>query len=131
MSVEVPAHLTPRQDPTFTQEQLSQYFEHISFPNTDLSRPPSLEYLTEIQKYQLATVPFENLTLHYSVHHRLSLDPHDLFAKVVGRRMGGYCMEANAFFGAILSSLGFQLFNAGGRVSDATTGRPGNRFMGW
>jgi arylamine N-acetyltransferase len=110
--------------PMFTPEQLSQYFAHISF-TFNLPASHSLVYLSELQKYHLATVPFENLTLHYSKHHLLSLDPQDLFRKVVGRRMGGYCMEINAFFGIVLRSLGFTVFSTGGRV------KPDKEYLGW
>ena len=84
----------------FNPNQLSQYLKHISFP-PDIPTSYTLAYLSELQKYHLATVPFENLTLHYSKYHLLSLDPQDLFKKVVSRRMGGYCMENNAFFGTV------------------------------
>jgi arylamine N-acetyltransferase len=108
----------------FTPEQLSEYFKHISF-TFGLPASHSLVYLSELQKYHLATVPFENLTLHYSKHHLLSLDPQDLFKKVVGRRRGGYCMEINAFFGNVLRSLGFTVFSTGGRV------KPDQEYLGW
>ncbi|KAI9780034.1 MAG: N-terminal acetyltransferase [Geoglossum umbratile] len=72
----------------YSSEQLSRYFQHIGLPPTS-SEPGSLEYLTELTKLQLATVPFENLSLHYSKHRLLSLDTNDLFDKVVGRGRGG------------------------------------------
>jgi arylamine N-acetyltransferase len=114
----------------YSSEQLSRYFQHIGLPSPS-AKPGSLEYLTELVKLQLATVPFENLSLHYSKHRLLSLDTNDLFDKVVGRGRGGYCMENNTFFGAVLRSLGFKLINAGARVSHATAGRPGGGYMGW
>jgi len=40
-------------------------------------------------------------------------------------------MENNTFFGIVLRSLGYTLFNAGGRVSDATDGRSGGGYMGF
>lgn len=113
----------------FSAEQVTQYLAHISFPH--VSHPPgSLGYLTELQKRHMAKVPFESLSLHYSKFHLLSLDQQDLFQKVVVRGMGGYCMEVNTFFGAMLRSLGFTLFNTGGRVSNVTGGRPGPGYMG-
>lgn len=114
----------------YTQEEIDQYFDHVSF-STPIPAEPSLEYLTRLQKRQLAKVPFESLTLHYSKHHLLSLVPDDLYKKIVVRGMGGYCMENNTFFGVVLRTLGFTLINAGGRISNATAGRPGNGFMGW
>lgn len=114
-----------------TSTQLSKYLEHISFPNDILPKVGSLEYLTSLQKYHLAKVPFESLSLHYSKHHLLSLEPEDLYQKIVVRGMGGYCMENNTFFGIVLRTLGYKLINTGARVSDATEGRPGGGFMGW
>jgi arylamine N-acetyltransferase len=76
-------------------------------------------------------VPFENLSLHYSQTHLLSLDPEDLFVKIVDRKRGGYCMENNAFFGAVLRSLGYDLINAGARIADAVVGKTGDGFEGW
>ncbi len=116
--------------PMYTPEQISQYLAHISFPS-DIPASTTLAYLTELQKYHLAAVPFENPTLHYSRYRQLSLDPQDLFNKIVGRRMGGYCMENNVFFATVLRSLGFTLFSTGGRVSFATAGIPGGAYMGW
>ena len=113
----------------FSQGQISRYFEHISFENARHASG-SLQYLQELQKRHLAKVPFESLSLHYSRHRLLSLDPQDLFQKIVVRGMGGYCMENNGFFGVVLRTLGFTIFNAGGRVSDATGGRPGPGYMG-
>jgi arylamine N-acetyltransferase len=116
---------------TFTEDQLRRYFDHIALPQEKRTSAPTLDFLTELVRRQLATVPFESLTLHYSQHHLLSLEPNDLFKKVVSRNMGGYCMENNTFFGIVLRSIGFKLINAGARVSDATAGRPGGGYMGW
>jgi arylamine N-acetyltransferase len=114
----------------YTSDQLARYLKHVDFPSVECPKL-SLEWLAELQKRQIAKVPFESLSLHYSKHRLLSLDPEDLYQKVVGRGRGGYCMENNTFFGAILRSFGYTLFNAGARVSDATGGRPGGGYMGW
>ncbi len=79
----------------------------------------------------LVAVPFENLWLHYSQSHSLSLDLDVLYDKVVDRTMGGYCTEVNSFFAAILRGLGYTLIHGGGRVSDATAGQPGGGFQAW
>lgn len=116
---------------TFTPDQISRYLKHIGWDANFQAPIGTLAYLQELQKRQLARVPFEDLSLHYSPTHLLSLDPNDLFNKMVGRNMGGYCMENNTFFGAVLRTLGFSVINAGGRVSHATAGRPGPGYMGW
>lgn len=106
----------------YTEVQLDQYFRHIGFSNNDDRN--TLARLAELQKRHLARVPFENITLHYSKHRRLSLDPDDLFQKIVHDSRGGYCMEVNTFFAAVLRSLGYTLISAGGRVRapDGLTG---------
>ncbi|KAM7185600.1 hypothetical protein V8F20_011734 [Naviculisporaceae sp. PSN 640] len=116
---------------TYSKEQIARYLQHIRWDESTKIEQGTLAHLTELVKRQLATVPFEDISLHYSPTHRLSLKPQDLFNKVVGRNMGGYCMENNTFFGTVLRSLGFSVVNAGARVSEATGGRPGGRFMGW
>ncbi|KAI9806049.1 MAG: N-terminal acetyltransferase [Piccolia ochrophora] len=123
--------------PTYTPTQLDRYFNHIAFDRPrispdDAKSAKGLEYLTALQKRHMFKVPFENLSLHYSKHRFLSIDPEDLYAKVVERGHGGYCMENNCFFETVLRSLGFQLYSAGARVSSAVSG--GNQdqgFDGW
>ena len=115
---------------TYTKEQVSRYLEYAGLDPTLQNEAPSVTQLTRLVAHQLAAVPFESLGLHYSPTRRLSLDVEDLYGKIVGHGRGGYCMENNAFFGAILRSLGYAVFAAGGRVSDATAGRPGGGFTG-
>jgi arylamine N-acetyltransferase len=110
---------------------MSQYLDHINLPQEKRNSPLALDFLTELVMRQLAKVPFESLTLHYSKHHLLSLEPEDLFEKVVTRNMGGYCMENNTFFGVVLRSLGFKLISTGARVNIPTRGRSGGDYSGW
>ncbi|KAI9717185.1 MAG: hypothetical protein M1812_004933 [Candelaria pacifica] len=124
--------------PTYSQEQLSRYFKHIHLPQKYHPIDPKtaktkdgLAFLVALQKYQLSKVPFENLSLHYSKYHSISLDPQDLYVKVVERGYGGYCMENNCFFGTVLRSLGYDVYSAGARVSNATNGLPGGGYEGW
>jgi arylamine N-acetyltransferase len=99
---------------------------------TEVKQSP-LDTLTKIQLWQLATVPFGNLVLHYSPHHTVSLDPETLFSKIVERRSGGYCMENNTFFATVLRALGYDLYTTGARVSNALD--KGNKdpggYSGW
>jgi arylamine N-acetyltransferase len=112
---------------TYSEDQITAYFERIKVPDGEriysvqsLSPEEQLRYLAKLQKYHLAEVPFENLTLHYSFHRQVSIDPDDLFKKVVGDNngRGGYCMENNYVLGTLLRSLGFQIYSAGARVFD-------------
>lgn len=103
---------------TYTQGQLEAYFKHINFPPS--AHPPAsdgpLALLTALQTRQIGCVPFEAISLHYSKERKLYLDPDDLFEKIVRGGRGGYCMELNTFFGAVLRSMGFHVMATGGRV---------------
>ncbi|KAF4930097.1 Arylamine N-acetyltransferase 2 [Colletotrichum viniferum] len=108
----------------YSAEQLDQYFDHINYPREKHASDP-LQRLTEIQAHHLARVPFESLTLHYSKHRLISLDLQDLFRKIVIEGHGGYCMEVNAFLGAILKCMGYTVLSVGGRI------KGDERFGGW
>ncbi len=118
----------------YTPTQLSHYLTHISLPphlhpSPPSSSPPSpstpstpltltLPLLTALHTHQLATIPYENLSLHYSPHHTVRLDPQHLYRKLVtgGRGRGGYCMEIAVLFNHVLRGLGFEVYTAGARV---------------
>lgn len=109
----------------YSREQVNAYLSYIAFPVTKYTITPEsacteagLEYLSALQKYQLSRVPFENLELHYSKEKHITIDPHDLFEKVVASKngRGGYCMENNALFGTVLKTLGFEVIPTGARV---------------
>ncbi|KAL8692670.1 MAG: hypothetical protein Q9218_002343 [Villophora microphyllina] len=122
----------PTSRPTYSTSQLNEYLQSIQQPaHSAKSSSPNLEYLTTLQKYHLATYPFENLSIHYSPTQTVSLDLDVLYEKFVCKRRGGYCMEQNAFFGTILRSIGYEVTNVGARVSDAVNGGPGIRYEPW
>jgi arylamine N-acetyltransferase len=109
----------------YSREQIDAYFSYIAFPVTKDNLIPesarkedALALLSALQKFQLSKVPFENLELHYSQERQISLDPEDLFEKIVvsNNGRGGYCMENNTFFGTVLKSLGFEVIPTGARV---------------
>ncbi|KAH8682674.1 hypothetical protein BX600DRAFT_393410 [Xylariales sp. PMI_506] len=111
----------------YSAEQLDAYFEHIGYPKPKHAQDP-LVFVTELQKHQLARIPFENLALHYSADAQIPLEPQFLFEKFIKRGRGGYCHENNRFFSEILRSLGFQVTNVICRISRAFRGLPGG---GW
>ena len=129
------------QRPTYTSSQLSKWLDMINQSHTSMSledlqaeiRQDALEALRKIQLWQLAAVPFGNLGLHYSSHHTVSLDIESVFVKIVERRLGGYCMENNAFFATVLRSLGYELYTTGGRVSNTLDQEHQNPegYSGW
>ena len=71
------------------------------------SRELSAATLKGLHFAHVHNVPFENLDIHLGK--ALSLNPAELFAKIVTRKRGGYCYEVNSFFAMILQAFGFQV----------------------
>ncbi|PGH08501.1 hypothetical protein AJ79_05991 [Helicocarpus griseus UAMH5409] len=129
--------------PTFTREQLAKYIGLIyNCPaGQELTKLLELEEiiqqdplgaLTAIQQRQLSAIPFSNVGVHYSQHHTISLDPDQVFHKLVERKLGGYCMEATNLLAIAIRSLGYQVYTTGGRVSNSFSGpNPTRDFGGW
>ncbi|KAI4263907.1 MAG: hypothetical protein L6R42_000966 [Xanthoria sp. 1 TBL-2021] len=122
--------------PTYTDSQLSKYLHSFSFNYGELFRHGfAIDYneLKTIQQHHLSTYPFENLSLHYSTTHTISLDLDLLFEKFVeaDRGRGGYCMENNAFLGSMLRSMGYDVTSVGARVCDGIHGGDGETFGSW
>lgn len=119
---------------TLTPAQLAAYLAHLHFPSG------STPTLPQLVTHQLRYVPFESLSLHYSTDPVPDIDislPALLEKTISGRAgsgRGGYCMEVNTLFGALLRTLGFEVWPTGGRVSN-TIGNGGTDtsggFMGW
>ncbi|PSN71057.1 arylamine N-acetyltransferase 1 [Corynespora cassiicola Philippines] len=113
----------------YSLSQLHDYFRRIGLPQNHLDSPVlsdkthatakehGLPFLQALTRHHAHTVPFENLELHYSAHKTITLDPADLYTKIVSRRRGGRCMENNTFFATVLRSLGYEVRNCAGRVS--------------
>jgi hypothetical protein len=135
---------------TYTPSQIEAFFDRISLPQRHRSHAvlqnPSaacsaegLGFLAILQKYTLAAIPFESLALHYSSHHTVSIDPQELFHKIVdrGNGRGGYCMENSCLFGTVLRSLGYDIYPTGARANEAvqpisaSKNWPGPKFEGW
>ena len=137
--------------PRYSREQLDTYFAAIKLPAAHLSSPllkdPLLArtyihgfpFLSALILHHLATVPFENLELHYSPYRNVSLDAEELYVRMVerGERRGGQCMQLNGLFGTVLRSLGFDVMSTAGRVNTAcqavarTPGYRGPSYNGW
>ncbi|KAF4963026.1 hypothetical protein FSARC_8936 [Fusarium sarcochroum] len=116
----------------YNQSQLEKYYDRIALPESDrqynisnLSSDTQLQFLFRLQNQQLITVPFENLTLHYSWHRVVDVNADHLYGKIVGEKRGGYCMENNSFFHTVLLSLGYDVYTVAARVHNPTTGRYG------
>lgn len=139
---------TPGQRHAYSAFQLSAYYERIELPAAHRHEPGSasseaardvergLVFLTALQRHHLASIPFENLDLHYNKNHAIHIDPPHVFQKIVetGRGRGGYCHESNGLFGVVLRSLGFDVYPTAARINSAI--QPGNdgrsrQYSGW
>ena len=126
---------------TYSNECIVEYLRFISQRTPwktfeDVQRAKELDPLQTLdwlQRKQMAAVPFGNVVLHYSQHHTISLDLQDLFHKLVRKKLGGYCLENNAFFAAVLRSIGYDVITTGGRVSRfvESRGKVRDGFTGW
>lgn len=131
---------------TYTPDQIEQFYDRIALPTkwrlepgeeskAVANSPEGYDYLAVLQRYTLCHIPFENLELHYSRTKTIDLHPDLLFKKIIsqGTGRGGYCMENNTFFAAVLRSLGFELMSTGGRVnsSAAPNGDIGSQHSFW
>ena len=76
--------------------------------------------LRDLQIAHLLTVPFENLSIH--AKQPIVLDDEALFEKIVKRRRGGFCYEANGLFAALLRALGFNVAMLSAGVANAEGG---------
>lgn len=83
---------------------IDAYLKRINYSG---SLEPTAETLRALQVAHLKTVPFENLSIH--ANEPIVLEENALFAKIVERRRGGYCYEANGLFAALLRALGFEV----------------------
>ena len=80
------------------------YLKRINYSG---SLEPTADTLRALQVAHLKTVPFENLSIH--ANEPIVLEDDALFDKIVRRRRGGYCYEANGLFTALLRALGFEV----------------------
>lgn len=114
--------------PTYTSEQLSQFYDLIKLPKSIRSKihspdfAPDLSSLQTLQLYTVTSIPFECLSLHYSTSKKITISPDFLFSKIVSSNngRGGYCMENNTLFGTVLRSIGYTAYPVGARVNSDT-----------
>lgn len=135
--------------PRYSDVELRDYFKCIKLPQKYLdsivledatqagTKEYGLPFLTALTRYHACNVPFDNLALHYSATKTVTLDPAELYVRIVRRGLGGRCMEMNTLFGTILRSLGYEVRNCGGRVARAMSPYPDVRrnqsstYDGW
>ncbi len=96
---------------------IKAYFRRINYRG---SLATTAETLRGLQVAHLLAVPFENLSIH--IGQPIVLEDEALFAKIVGRRRGGFCYEANGLFAALLRAMGFDVAMLSAGVANAEGG---------
>ncbi len=81
---------------------------------------PSIGTLRALHRAHVLSVPFENVDIHLG--RSISLEPTDLFQKIVSSKRGGYCFELNGLFALLLEDLGFAVTRLAARVLYGTEG---------
>ncbi|MFF2888324.1 arylamine N-acetyltransferase [Paenibacillus sp. NPDC057967] len=85
----------------------------------------SAEALAGLQERHLQAVPYENLDILRGKP--LSLEPENLYHKIVEQGRGGYCFELNALFGWLLRELGYDVTSCFARFWRDETDLPPKR----
>ncbi len=96
---------------------IKAYLERINYHGP---LAPTAETLRGLQVAHLLAVPFENLSIH--TRQPIILEDGALFTKIVERRRGGFCYEANGLFAALLRALGFNVVMLSAEVAQAGGG---------
>jgi N-hydroxyarylamine O-acetyltransferase len=96
---------------------IKAYLERINYQGP---LAPTVETLRELQVAHLLAVPFENLSIH--AREPIVLEDEALFTKIVERKRGGFCYEANGLFAALLRELGFDVVMLSAGVANAEGG---------
>ena len=87
------------------------YLDRINYCGPSI---PTSETLRALHLAHVLAVPFENLD--NFIGRPISLEPADLFAKIVTARRGGYCYELNGLFSLLLEAMGFSVTRLIARV---------------
>lgn len=138
-SLPTPPPTTPQ---VLSPDQVSSYLTYLDLPPTfhpSASPTLSLSYLTTLFTHQITAIPYENLIIHYSPSHTVSLDPQTLFDKIITppgaprRGRGGYCMEISLLFLHLLHALGFtSAYTVGVRIRPRSAdGVPDGEYTGF
>jgi arylamine N-acetyltransferase len=125
---------SPKMHSAFNSADLERYFDAIELPaefRNYKQIPKDFAFLRVLHVHQIATIPYENLSIHYSKSHAVHIDPRLAFEKfIAGRGRGGYCMEVEIFFLHVLRAIGFQVYFTGVRIRQRNEGVPDGDFGG-
>ncbi|KAF2648983.1 cysteine proteinase [Lophiostoma macrostomum CBS 122681] len=120
----------------YSSEQIAAFLTHIELPQKyhPANGPVhNLKYLTALHVHTISAIPYDNLALHYSPTHKISINPQHAFNKIVTnkRGRGGYCMEVSIMFNHVLRALGWNVYTAGVRIRHRKDGIPEGEYIGW
>lgn len=121
-------------DSVYSPSQVAEYLSYIGLPPDSVKPTVDLPYLTALFTHQITAIPYDNLSIHYSPQHAITLDPQALFTKMITARRGrgGYCMENSILFNHMLRALGFEAYLTGVRIRPRIDGVPqGDSYTGW
>lgn len=90
--------------PELRSDQIAAYLVRIGYAGPV---HPDADTLRRLHRAHVRTVPFENLSIHLG--EEITLEPEDVFDKIVTRRRGGYCYELNGLLAWLLEAIGFQV----------------------
>ena len=107
-----------------TNEKIRAYLHRLGI-SEDRTFSHTYGELCEIQYAHACRIPYENFDILNSVP--LSLEPDDLFDKIILHRRGGYCFELNGLLGWLLSALGFSVTDYFARFLRGESGIPMRR----
>jgi N-hydroxyarylamine O-acetyltransferase len=93
------------------EANLDAYLKRINYAG---SIAPTLETLQMLHKLHPAAIPFENLDPLMDRPVRLQLS--DIEQKLLNERRGGYCLEHNLLFKAVLEAMDFKVTTIGAGV---------------
>lgn len=91
---------------------IQKYLQRLGAPQPSA---PAAEALRTLTRAHLEQIPFENLEI-FLTRRCPSMEPEDLFGKVVERGQGGYCFELNKLFYLLLQELGYPCYCAAARI---------------
>src|SRR6218665_2222775 len=112
-------HLNRRTGWRMGKVDIDAYFERIGFAG---SIAPNLETLQQLHALHPAAIPFENLDPLLGVPVRLETG--NLQQKLLFEKRGGYCLEQNLLFKAMLEDLDFPVRGLGAKVLWGPTAAP-------
>ncbi len=90
--------------------EISKYLSRIKVDDCK----PNFEYLSKLQEFHMANIPFENLDI--IVGRKIGLDINHLYDKIIIKKRGGYCFELNTLYAKLLTNIGYKPRPVLGRV---------------